>query len=306
MSFTDSVVEELYTISSSKSCCQKAFVCGMLFGCRKSDEGREYVAEFYRRADAEKAAHIIDTRFSSGVRTDVCEGTRGGHRIYKIQFSSKSLTGVFFDIDEGRRKDIPSAVGFRCPECAASFMRGVFISSAALSRPKSGYHFEITVRGEKRADALAALIAESGDAMGRVCRSGRIGLYYKSNQKIADLLYFIGAARASFDIANLSIERDIRNNENRATNCVTKNISSSVAATRKHIDAINYLKAGDKLALLSDELTYTAELRLEYDSASLSELAMLHQPPISKSGLNGRLSKILAVYEEVKGKKEQA
>ena len=50
-----------------------------------------------------------------------------------------------------------------------------------------------------------------------------------------------------------------------------------------------------KLTSLGEELEYTAKLRLTYDSATLSELAALHQPPITKSGLNHRLKKLLAL-----------
>lgn len=303
MSLTQQVASELYTLPLSKSCCYKAFVCGLLFGCKKSDTAKGFDAFFYRQEDAQMAAHIIDTRFSSGEQTGINVVTRGGHKGYGLCFTSKALSGVFRDIDNRVKADAHSAVGFRCVECQQSFMRGVFISSATISEPKSGYHLEISAANECRADILSSILEENVCAAGRISRAGgRVGLYYKSNGKIGDLLYYIGAVKSSFDVANVSIERDIRNNENRATNCVTRNISASVAATRRHIDAIRYLMDTEKSALLSDELLYTAVLRLENDSASLSELAMLHQPPISKSGLNGRLSKILAVAEEVRQK----
>jgi DNA-binding protein WhiA len=98
--------------------------------------------------------------------------------------------------------------------------------------------------------------------------------------------------RSSFDFANVCIERDIRNNENRATNCVARNISKSVDATRKQIEAINKLARNHKLESLPEELRITAGLRLENEDISLSELARLHDPQISKSGLNHRLEKI--------------
>lgn len=300
MSLTQQVVEELYTLPLSKSCCQKAFLCGLLFGCSKNEINRCFEASFYRREDAERAAQIIDTRFSSGEKNEIIIGARGGHRCYCISFLSKALTGVFLDIDTGRKMDAASAVGFRCSECRQQFLRGVFISAATISNPKNGYHLEFSVSNQERADILYKILDENVCSPGRINRSNKIGLYYKSNNKIADLLYYIGAVKASFDVANISIERDIRNNENRATNCVTRNIASSVSATRKHIEAINYLIETEKIVLLNDELAYTAKLRIENDSASLSELAMLHHPPISKSGLNGRLSKILSVAAEAK------
>ena len=42
---------------------------------------------------------------------------------------------------------------------------------------------------------------------------------------------------------------------------------------------------------------------MEYASATLSELAMVHEPPISKSGLNRRLSKLMEAAEEAEKEK---
>ena len=52
------------------------------------------------------------------------------------------------------------------------------------------------------------------------------------------------------------------------------------------------------LMQLPDELFETAKIRLEYPSSSLSELALKHTPPISKSGLTHRLAKIMDFAEE--------
>ena len=109
---------------------------------------------------------------------------------------------------------------------------------------------------------------------------------------ISDILYFLGAVGPSFEYANAGIEKEIRNNENRATNCVTKNIYKSVSASKKQIDAIEKLIATHKFDALPEELKQTALIRLENEEASLMELALMHNPPISKSGLNHRLKKI--------------
>lgn len=299
MSLTDIIADELYAFEASRTCCRKALLCGLLYSCRLAENTVTRVASFYRERDAKCAADIIDTNFSSGTPTEIRTASRGGHRAYAVCFSSRALSSVFADIDTGA-ENIASAVGFRCRECEGHFMRGVFLSCAAVSKPKSGYHLEISVYGERRAELLFRLLCDNVAPPGRIVRGERVGLYYKSNAKIADLLYFFGASRASFEMANVGIERDIRNNENRATNCVTRNISRAVGAASRHIEAINYLYESGKDGFLSEELAYTARLRLENASATLSELAMLHEPPITKSGLNGRLSKILAVAEEQK------
>ena len=95
------------------------------------------------------------------------------------------------------------------------------------------------------------------------------------------------------------IGHDIKNYENRATNCVLTNIQKSVDAARRQIEAIEKIKKSGRFELLSDELRYTAELRCENDSATLSELAALHDPSISKSGLNRRLENIMRIAAEI-------
>ena len=301
-SLTQEVIEELYELPLNKSCCHKAYLCGLLYGCQRTGDGREMKASFYREEDAERAKKIIDAHFLSGVPCSIEKKSRGGHKAYELVFDARSISAVFNAIDRADAPDLAALVGFRCPECKQQFFRGVFVSSAAFSRPKTGYHLEFSVINENRANALALLLEKNVSAAGRVKRPTKIGLYYKSNLRIADLLYFFGAARASFELQNISIERDIRNYENRATNCVTRNISRSVDATRRQIEAIEALMANEKLHLLGADIEYTARLRLENDSASMSELALLHEPPISKSGLNVRLTKILAAAEEIKNK----
>ena len=139
---------------------------------------------------------------------------------------------------------------------------------------------------------------EVGISAKRTVRRGVGAIYIKESSIIEDFMTFIGAPHVTLSIMNVKILRDIRNNENRATNCVTRNISRTVGAASKHIEAIGFLKDAGKLDMLPPELAQTAHLRVEYDSASLSELAMLHEPPITKSGLNGRLSRILALADE--------
>ena len=108
----------------------------------------------------------------------------------------------------------------------------------------------------------------------------------------------LGSSVKGFEVANACIERDIRNHEHRVTNCEASNISRSVGASHKQIVAIEQLQKTRKIDTLSEELRQTAELRMENPSASLSELALLHIPPITKSGLNRRLTKLMEAAEE--------
>ena len=102
----------------------------------------------------------------------------------------------------------------------------------------------------------------------------------------------LGATNAAFELMNCKIERTIRNEENRATNCVARNISRSVEASRRQIEEIETLVTSGRIDTLPYDLKVTARLRLENPESSLTELALMHVPPISKSGLNHRLQKL--------------
>jgi DNA-binding protein WhiA len=177
----------------------------------------------------------------------------------------------------------------------------VFIAGATINDPSKVYHLEIPILNihSERIDSLRKFFLDMDISPNIMKREKKTSLYFKSNTVISDILSYIGARRSGFLVANTYIERDIRNNENRATNFVAKNISKSVTATQKQIAAINKLKEADKLSMLPAELLQTALLRVENDAVSLSELALLHDPPISKSGLNHRLEKICKFSEEI-------
>ena len=297
---SDRIAEEIRGIAPAKSCCQKAYLCGLIYNCRPLEIGKGYTAFFKSERDVIKVVEILDSRFFGGERSVIEESARGGHRGFSVPVRSKALMGVFLDIDGEKKKDLESAVGFRCAECKKNFIRGAFLSTAVVSEPKNGYRLEFSMENEQRAYMLSELLSSVVDSPARTQRNGRHILYYRSNVKISDLLYALDVLECGFVVANMSIERAIRNNENRATNCVTHNISRSVEATRKQTEAVNFLMTHQKMALLDDELQVTARLRIENDSVSLSELAALHNPPITKSGVNGRLRKIIKIAEEAK------
>ena len=302
---SDRIAEEIRSIAPAKSCCQKAHLCGLIYNCRPYTEGKGYVAFFRREQEVNRAKEILDSRFSGGEKTLIETASHGGHRGFSVHINSKALVGVFLDIDGKKKNDLDSVIGFRCTECRKNFIRGVFLSSAVVSEPKNGYRLELPMENEQRAYMFSNLLSTVSDAPAMAKRNEKNLLYYRSNVKISDFLYAIDAIECGFEVANMSIERAIRNNENRATNCVTHNISRSVEATQKQIEAVNYLMEHQKMALLDEELQMTARLRVENDSVSLSELAALHNPPITKSGVNGRLRKIMGIAEEAKKTNER-
>lgn len=295
MSFSNEVKNELRSLQIKMNCCRKAYLFGLLYGAESIDGERMRVT--FTSCESAESAMVLLGATSQGV---IRESARAGRKYFELEFTSKAFSSFIARVFHSAH--IAEAAKFRCDGCYSSFARGVLEALATVSDPHKSYHLEIMLRGKEsaqRADALCVFFEVIGFSPKRIKREKGEALYFKSNTAISDILSYVGAMRASFEVANTYIERDIRNIENRATNCVAKNISKSVESVRRQLAAIEKLESKNLLGTLPDELLETAKLRLEYDDVSLSELAALHDPPISKSGLNHRLDKICRAAENI-------
>ena len=99
-------------------------------------------------------------------------------------------------------------------------------------------------------------------------------------------------------VMQAKIEKDWRNEANRKTNCDTANVTKAVDAAQQQLAALRRLRERGGFDLLSEKLKETATLREEHPEATLSELAELHDPPTTKSTVNHRMRKLLALAEE--------
>lgn len=185
---------------------------------------------------------------------------------------------------------------FECQECSRHFLRGVFLACGTITDPGRGYHLELTAPTDALCGELEGMLCENSLPPKR--RGKNTSLYYKESESVEDFLNFIGAQKAAFDVVNVKIYKDLRNNANRLANCDTANIDKSVSAAQLHIEAIESLSASGGLDRLPDELRATAELRTAYPDVSLSALAELHDPPITKSGVNHRLQKLVELAKK--------
>ncbi|MBE6556528.1 MAG: DNA-binding protein WhiA [Ruminococcaceae bacterium] len=294
-SFCASVKREMTELVPKKLCCRKALLMGLLYAA-VSKEDKQWYTEYTMEEVAELSLSLLGSVVNTEGERQHCY--RGGKPYIGVLFRSKAVFSFLRALSAGETAE--QAALFRCDDCKGAFLRGVFLSTASLTDPHKGYHLEFLLGAEQaeRAQALFAFLSRQGFVARKAERRGRHAVYFKSNTAISDILYLTGAVRSSFDFANACIERDIRNNENRATNCVATNIAKSVDASQKHLCAIRALQEAHLLSGLPEELYTTAMLRLENEDASLAELALLHRPPISKSGLNHRLQRLLHYAEE--------
>ena len=295
MSFSSTVKQELIDIPVKTACCRRAFLYGALLGAKTQNNSVLFCT------DNENIALYISKLIKEcfGKDADMSYDVYVGRPRYTLCFESTRAIGFLHSVEH--EKQPPSKVlGKTCTNCVNIFLRGVFVSLGTVNEPTHSYHAEFSFASAERAECLDGLLAELGIPCRRIVRKNKIGLYYKSSSAIEELFAEIGASRAVFDLVNAKIEREIRNNENRATNCDARNIARAVEASQKQMSAIIRLMDCGVLDSLDDDLRKTAELRMEHSEVSLSELAALHEPPISKSGLNHRLSKLCELAEKIK------
>lgn len=188
----------------------------------------------------------------------------------------------------------------QCDKCAKAFFVGIFIKNGTVSDPAKEYQLEFVISDEDKAAKLLATLYRNGFIFKISQRRKSYVVYTRNSETIEDFLATIGAQSTCLEIMSNKVVKDIRNRVNRIRNCETANIAKAAKASNEHIEAIEKLKAADKFDFLSDDLKYIAELKLENPELSLSELAALCEPPMTKSSLNRRLKKIcdLAKSEE--------
>ena len=115
----------------------------------------------------------------------------------------------------------------------------------------------------------------------------------KSGAQIENFLAYIGASDTLFELMNSRIVKEAKNDANRQRNCDTANLGRTVSAAGVQINSIRTLIESGRIELLPKELKETALLRLEYPELSIKDFAEVFKEPISKSGVNHRLKKIM-------------
>ena len=293
MSFSEELKKELAELPIKHGCCKKSLVRGIMLDAEQIP-GTEDITVVLPDPDIADAVRKL---FSGvwGKAPQITEKTVIGRKRYVLTQTSRSAIQILNAWDEGDA-ELPTA---ECENCAASFLRGALIGCAIINDPLKEAHLEFHFKHPTRASILYSHLSELGVPPKLVNRKSGCGLYYKKSGVIEDLLLQCGAQQAGFSFINEKIEKEIRNTENRVTNCEAKNIQKTVTASHKQIAAIRRIMAVPALwESLPEELRITAKLRMEYESASLQELLRLHNPPISKSGLNHRLAKLISIAQD--------
>ena len=183
--------------------------------------------------------------------------------------------------------------------CKTSFIRGAFLAGGSVTDPAKGYHIELATTHQSVAKEGFILMEEVlGFAPKRADRGGSQVLYLKQSEKIADFLTFLGSPVAAMGIMEAKLEKELNNKVNRRCNCDEANTSKVVQASQEQLRAIRVLREKGVLAQLPAKLLQAAEAREANPELSLTELALLMEPPITKPAMNHRMKKLMLLAQE--------
>lgn len=296
MSFSSDIKSELAKTENLLPCCYHAQVYGLVLFAHFSK---------YNLSITTENTDVFDL-YSSYIN-DYC-----GVNTYLSDGSNKKLT-TFVKSDEEKSK-VFEKFGHELKEptlrinraniadecCAFSFLRGVFLACGTVTDPERSYHLEFVVPYKKLCNDFICFLEELGFAPKYINRKGNHIVYFKDSESIEDILAVVGAQNASLYLMNVKIEKDVKNKINRKMNFELSNIDKTIDAANGQVEAILYIEEKVGIDSLPDNLREIAHLRIENPESSLRDLGMLLSEPLSRSGVNHRLARIVSYADKLK------
>ena len=298
-SFSAAAKTEVCRILPQKHCCALAECFGILLFCncfqsdtvRITTESREFayiLPKLFKKA--------FDMNFDSYPSMEA-----PGKLTFQIWDDGK-IAAIMASFGFDARDSMAMHVNLPVVEeecCKASFLRGAFLAGGSVTDPSKGYHMEITTTHRSVARETDALLREvMGFAPKLAERGGGQVLYWKQSEQICDLLTYLGAPVAAMGIMEARLEKELNNKVNRRCNCDDANISKVVEAAQEQLAAIRILRETGRLESLPGKMKQAAQAREENPEASLTELAGMMDPPITKPAMNNRMKKLMALAKE--------
>lgn len=299
ISFSGAAKAEICRTVPNKSCCALAQCFGILLFCNSfTPDNIKIVTE--SREFAHNLPRLFDRAF--GVEFDsfpsleapgkltfqICDSGKISHIMASFGFDPKDTLALHVNLP---------VVEDDC--CKNAFLRGAFLSGGSVTDPSKGYHLEMTTTHSAVARETYLLL---GEVMGfypkTTHRGGSQILYLKQSEQISDCLTFMGAPVSSMGIMEARLEKELNNKVNRRCNCDEANTSKVVDAAQEQLAAIRVLRNRNMVDSLPAKLQQALIARENNPESSLTELAGMMDPPISKPAMNHRLKKLVELSKE--------
>ena len=298
-SFSSAARAEICRELPHKHCCAKAQCFGILLFCNSfQDDGIKIITE------SREFACILPKLFKKAFDLDFDS--------YPSLASSGKL--VFLIRDPEKLSEIMEAFGFSAGDtlalhvnypiveeecCKVSFLRGAFLAGGSVTDPGKGYHLELATTHQAVARETELIVREVMDFTPKpAARGGAQVLYLKQSEQISDFLTRLGAPVAAMGIMEARLAKELNNKVNRRCNCDDANTSKVVEAAQEQLAVIRVLRERGILEGLPEKLKQAALAREQNPSGSLTELAAMMEPPITKPAMNNRMKKLAAIAKE--------
>jgi DNA-binding protein WhiA len=299
MSFSTDVKNELAALFPDKSCCLAAQAYGMLeFGHAFSGSGislqteNEHIAKAYSQLIA-RICHVPEPQWQALSRKNgfhIVTVPDAGDRARVLERFGHTSKDVTVRLNRAN---------IDCDTCPSAFLRGAFLTCGTVTNPNADYHMEFSVPYYTLSRDFLTLLRELCFNAKLVRRKGNNVVYFKESEQIEDCLTLMGAQNATLELMNIKMVKDIRNMANRIANCETANIDKTVAAASIHVEAVKKIEERCGLNALPDDLRELAQVRLDNPELSLRELSEVLSEPLSRSGINHRLKRIIEFADKL-------
>ncbi|HIT31516.1 MAG TPA: DNA-binding protein WhiA [Candidatus Enterenecus stercoripullorum] len=299
MTFSAQVKQELCKQPLNRRCCAQAEAYGILLFCNTFHSRQVRII-----TESPQLKRRLPVLFRKAFRLnfDQIPWEEEGKGTFLIEDPEK-LRVIFAAFGLEADSAVSIHVNFAHLEeehCQVAFLRGAFLAGGSVTDPMKGYHLELATSHYHVGREVPALLREVGFSPKDTTRKGNYITYFKQSDHIEDFLTKIGAPVSAMAVMTAKLERDLRGSVNRRVNCDAANLDKVVAAAQSQIEAIRRLEGAGVLATLPARLQETARLRLDNPELTLSELAQLCDPPVSKSALNHRLRRLVEYGEQIR------
>lgn len=182
-----------------------------------------------------------------------------------------------------------------------AYLRGLFLGCGTISDPKKSYHLEFVIKRDGLAQDLKKLIDSFVEMRANISkRKNQNIVYIKKADYISDMLGIMGADSAVMNFENIRLERKIKGEAMRLSNCDNANVDRLITAAErqlKDIELIDKYMGVDNLPLRLNEI---ANARLKNPSASLTEIGNSLTEPVGKSAITKRFAKLKEIAQKLK------
>ncbi len=181
-----------------------------------------------------------------------------------------------------------------------------YLACGVMSDPATGrYRLAFTPSSESSISLMKRLFSHAELTPGESQHQGKRLLFFSNGEEISRFLLLSGAHHALLQFEERRSERELLGQVNRLVNFDEANASRRAQSISEQLYAIRTIERLRGLDSLSPALLEAAKARLENRGASLEELGDGMSPPVSKSGMSHRFSKIRAIARALESRRRR-